>query len=138
MKKRAESLFVDTSFVIALVNERDEDHRKALALAKKYQHYPLITTDAILLEVENALSRQYKRETLEIITHFYTSDNVTIIHLNSLLLQRGIEMFDIYKRQSWDLVDCLSFVVMHELGITEALTSDIHFQQAHFAALLRE
>ena len=138
MKARAERLFVDTSFVIALVNQQDEDHHKAVRLAKKYQHYPLITTDAILLEIENALSKRYKRETLEIITHFYTSENMTIIHLNSLLLQRGIEMFDIYKRQSWDLVDCLSFVVMHELGITEALTSDIHFQQAHFAALLRD
>ena len=138
MNRPVETLFVDTSFVIALVNRQDADHARALALADHYAQFRLVTTDAILLELENALSRAYKRESLEIITHFYTSENVTIIHLNSLLLQRGIEMYDIYKRQQWDLVDCLSFVVMHELGITDALTSDIHFEQAHFNALLRQ
>ena len=80
MNTRAENLFVDTSFVIALVNQHDEDHHKAIKLAKKYQHYPLITTDAILLEIENALSKRYKRETLEIITHFYTSENMARLH----------------------------------------------------------
>ena len=35
------------------------------------------------------------------------------------------------------LVDCISFVTMKQLGIAESLTTDLHFQQAGFAALLR-
>lgn len=138
MKQRPNSIFIDTSFVIALINENDLDHAKAVKLAEKYELYSLVTTDSILLEIEHALSPKYKKESLEIITHFHTSDNVTIIHLNSLLLQRGIEMYDTYQRQNWDLVDCISFVVMHEMGMTQALTSDLHFQQANFTALMRE
>ena len=36
------------------------------------------------------------------------------------------------------MTDCVSFVVMHERGLIEALTMDQHFQQAGFRALLRE
>jgi len=35
------------------------------------------------------------------------------------------------------LTDCISFVVMSEEHITEALTGDHHFEQAGFTALLK-
>jgi predicted nucleic acid-binding protein len=35
------------------------------------------------------------------------------------------------------LTDCLSFVVMQDEGITQALTGDKHFEQAGFTALLK-
>jgi len=38
----------------------------------------------------------------------------------------------------WSLVDCLSFVVMKQRRLTQALTTDHHFAQAGFRALLRE
>ncbi len=40
--------------------------------------------------------------------------------------------------KNWGIVDCISFIVMEERRITEALTTDIHFQQAGFRALLRD
>ena len=49
--------------------------------------------------------------------------------------------FDLYARRpdkSWSLTDCISFVVMTDRGLTEALTGDHHFEQAGFRALLRE
>jgi len=36
----------------------------------------------------------------------------------------------------WGLIDCMSFVVMNDEGVTDALTADKHFQQAGFHALL--
>jgi hypothetical protein len=36
------------------------------------------------------------------------------------------------------MTDCISFVVMQERGIFEALTTDHHFQQAGFRAILCE
>jgi len=38
--------------------------------------------------------------------------------------------------KDWSLTDCISFIVMEEHGITEALTGDRHFEQAGFRALL--
>lgn len=40
--------------------------------------------------------------------------------------------------KQWSLTDCLSFVVMQEQGLTEALTGDHHFEQVGFVALLKD
>jgi predicted nucleic acid-binding protein len=49
-----DKIFVDTLFIVASINQRDQYHQKALELAKAFENYPLITTDAVLLEVGNA------------------------------------------------------------------------------------
>jgi predicted nucleic acid-binding protein len=39
--------------------------------------------------------------------------------------------------KAWSLTDCISFVVMRDQDIAEALTGDRHFEQAGFVALLK-
>jgi uncharacterized protein len=48
-------IFVDTLFVVALINRRDQYHQQASELADSLETRPLITTDAVLLEIGNAL-----------------------------------------------------------------------------------
>ena len=51
-----------------------------------------------------------------------------------------IKGFDLYRRRTdkeWSLTDCISFLVMQEHGVSEALTADHHFTQAGFQALLQ-
>jgi len=55
-------IFVDTLFVVALVNQRDQYHQQAVELADRLAGQPLLTTDAVLLEIGNALARGYKAE----------------------------------------------------------------------------
>lgn len=46
----------------------------------------------------------------------------------------------LYKRRldkEWSLVDCVNFVVMTRRSITEALTTDHHFEQAGFFRMLK-
>lgn len=52
--------FVDTLFVIALINPRDQYHETAMELASKYDKQPLLVTDVVLLEIGNGLARNYK------------------------------------------------------------------------------
>jgi len=40
------------------------------------------------------------------------------------------------KRNGWPLTDCISFVVMEDEDIRDALTGDRHFEQAGFTTLL--
>jgi predicted nucleic acid-binding protein len=42
------------------------------------------------------------------------------------------------KDKDFSLVDCSSFVLMKELGISAALTTDQHFEQAGFIRLLKD
>ena len=130
-------IFVDTVFVVALVNCRDQYHHQAADLAKQYEHHPLIVTDAVLIEIGNALSRQYRKESVRIIEHFFNSDEVEIVHLTPDLLNHAFCLYKFYEDKTWSLVDCISFVVMREAGITQAFTFDQHFVQAGFQALMR-
>ena len=131
-------IFIDSVFVIALINKRDEHHEQAVRLARQIRGQPLLVTDAILLEVGNALSRNHKQEAVKIIERFLNADEVEVIHLNPDLFKRAFSMYRSFQDKTWGLVDCISFVVMTEAGITSALTFDRHFEQAGFQVLMRE
>jgi uncharacterized protein len=137
-KKAPNQTFVDTLFVVALINPRDQYHAKATALAAQYENTRLLTTDTVLLEIGNGLARNYKQEAVEVIDDFLGSEEVEIIRLNLQLFERAFDLYKRYKDKSWGLIDCLSFIVMTDAGITEALTFDQHFEQAGFKALMSE
>jgi predicted nucleic acid-binding protein len=58
--------------------------------------------------------------------------------LHSDLFRRGTDFFSARPDKEWSLTDSISFVVMSELGITDTLTSDHHFEQAGFRVLLKD
>ncbi|HQU82749.1 MAG TPA: PIN domain-containing protein [Pyrinomonadaceae bacterium] len=127
---------IDTSFVVALVNDKDEDHEKALELSIEFNRKPLIITDAVLLEIGNSLSRRFKGESIETIQGFFDADEVEIIRLDETLFINAFKLYKSHTDKTWGLVDCVSFVVMKEHNIIDALTSDKHFVQAGFRALM--
>jgi uncharacterized protein len=52
-------IFIDTAYVIALLNRRDQYHVQALKLAQQDADHPLLVTSAVVLEIGNALSQHY-------------------------------------------------------------------------------
>ncbi len=128
--------FVDTQFVVALVNERDEFHERAVKIAREYVGQPLLTTDAVLLEIGNALARNFRQEAVGIIERFLTSENIAIVRMTPELFDEGFFLFKSHADKQWGLVDCVSFIVMRQERIQDALTVDHHFVQAGFNALL--
>lgn len=53
------------------------------------------------------------------------------------LYAAGLNLYRRRRDKFWQLTDCISFAVMKEQHIREALTGDQHFEQAGFTALLR-
>lgn len=130
-------ILVDTLFVVALLNERDAYHHQASELADVFENQPLVITDAVLLEIGNALSRSFKSEAVQVIDHFLNSSEVEVVRLNPQLFEQSYHLYRSYLDKEWGLVDCVSFTVMRQMGITSALTFDQHFIQAGFTALMR-
>lgn len=130
-------IFVDTLFLVALINKRDQYHQQAQELSAYFEGYSLLTTDAILLEVGNTLARNYKNEAADLIEYFLSSEEVEVFRLTPELFDKAFALYKSYQDQSWGLVDCISFVVMREANITQALTCDRHFIQAGFQVLMR-
>ncbi|NES84600.1 MAG: type II toxin-antitoxin system VapC family toxin [Moorea sp. SIO2B7] len=129
------AIFIDTSYIIALINERDDYHHEALDLANRYDGYPFIISEPILLEVGNALCRNYKVEASQIINHFLEADDVEVISLTSDLLKKAFDLYQQYQDKYWVLVDCISFIIMKENKINHVLTFDRYFSQAGFHIL---
>lgn len=133
-------VFLDTSFAIALSSVTDQNHLRAVELANQIEtdRTRLVTTQAILLEIGNALSKQkFRAAAIELLDALATDPNVEVVPLTNSLYQVAFNLFKQREDKEWGLVDCISFVVMQERGITDALTADAHFQQAGFRALLK-
>ena len=97
----------------------------------------MLVTDAILLEIGNALARNFRQEAVEVIEEFFASDEVEIVRLDPDLFERAFDKYKEYQDKEWGLVDCVSFVVMNDASVSAALTFDQHFVQAGFKALMR-
>jgi len=135
------SVFLDTSFSIALSISKDQFHQRAVELTKQVNaaQSQIVTTQAVILEIGNALSKvKYRQSAVGIIEFFKNDPNVTIVSLSDKLYDEGFELFSNRPDKEWSLVDCIWFVVMRERNIEAALTADEHFIQAGFRALLRE
>jgi len=132
--------FLDTSFAIALSAITDQNHAKAVELAEQIeaQNIRLVTTKAILLEIGNALSKQkYRTGAIQLLESLELDPNVEIIPVTNELYNAAFQLFRSRQDKEWGLVDCISFVVMQNRGIADALTADEHFNQAGFRASLK-
>jgi uncharacterized protein len=64
--------------------------------------------------------------------------NAILIAPDDSLFEDGIELYEQRSDKDWSLTDCISFVIMEERAISDALTADHHFEQAGFHALLKK
>jgi len=120
-----------------LISQPDSGEQ-ALEIADQYEGRPLITTEAVLIEIGDALARGYKKEAVQVIENFLTSEDVEVVRLTPELFAKAFGLFTTHQDKQWGMTDCISFVVMREAGVDAALTFDRHFMQAGFRALLRQ
>ena len=64
------------------------------------------------------------------------STALLVVNPDEGLLASAKQLIRRQAEQGYSFVDCLSFCVMKERGISQALTADAHFQKAGFSALL--
>jgi predicted nucleic acid-binding protein len=128
--------FADTFYYLALLNPDDTAHQNALSITAQRSGL-LFTTRWVLTEVGDALAAPRDRQRFIKLASIIESDPNTInIPTTDGLYHKGATLFGDRPDKSWSLTDCISFVVMKEKGIIEALTGDHHFEQAGFTALL--
>jgi predicted nucleic acid-binding protein len=125
--------FISWHFAIS----KDACHVAALEAAQHQGTRRLVTTAWVLTEVGDALAAPANRQGfLDLLSMLQNNPQVSIVPCASDLFARGIALFSSRMDKAWTLTDCISFVVMREYGISEALTGDHHFEQAGFNILL--
>ena len=131
--------FLDTSYLVALTHKRDQYHEDAVSVRKTLKEpVRLITMSAVLMEFGNMFSSVHFRDKVFRYIQLLKNDkNTEIVFVTEQMFEAALSMFGKYHDKEWGLVDCISFLVMQKNGITHALTSDEHFEQAGFTALLK-
>jgi predicted nucleic acid-binding protein len=130
-------VFADTAYYLALLAPRDVWHERAVALSESL-HCPVVTTAWVLTEVGDALAAPVERPNfLHLLAELRGDTDVTIVPASQELFDRGVDLFARRPDKDWSLTDCISFAVMRQRGLTDALTADQHFEQAGFTVLLK-
>jgi uncharacterized protein len=135
------SIFVDTSYWVALFNLRDTARTEAAALAIDFDDYVWVTTDAVLFETLNWFSkadtalRVFVSESIEAII---ANERIEIVTSGRNWLIATTEFYGKRKDKQWSGVDCFSMLVMESKNIQDVLTTDKHFRQAGFNVLMLE
>jgi|GEM_PF-607941 len=89
-------VFLDTSFAIALSSVTDQNHVRAVELAHQLESNStrLVTTQAILLEIGNALSKQrYRVAAIELLESLEADPNIEVVLLTNDLYRLALNLF---------------------------------------------
>jgi predicted nucleic acid-binding protein len=128
------SVFVDTSFFIALLDDDEDRHCEAVAHWRwaATERLCVVTSNYVVLEACAVLQRRLGvpamrkvvRQILEpVAVEWVTRDD----H------ERAVEALLVADRQRLSLVDCVSFEVMRRLDVQECLAFDRHFAEQGFS-----
>jgi len=130
------SIFADSAYYLALLNARDQYHDRAKRASAALQD-PILTTTWVLTEVADAFCKPGQRDIAAAFIQDLAADPRVIVIPPSLdLFNRGLKFYSERPDKDWSLTDCISFVVMKERGVTEALATDRDFKQAGFVTIL--
>ena len=133
------TVFVDTAAWIALLNTADALHASAQHVMHtlRDQNAPLVTTEFVLLELADALATPPARsKAMTFINKLRGSTTLYIVPASQALFAAGWTLYCQRPDKRWTLTDCTSFAIMAREQLTQAFTSDHHFEQAGFVKLL--
>lgn len=134
------TVFADTGYWLAMINNRDSLHQKARQLTQEINPIKIITSEMIFSELLDSFSKQgsfLKQATINLIYRSYHNPNLEIIPQTPQLFREALNLYHQRLDQRWSHTDCSSFIIMKDYQITEALAYDKHFEQAGYIALLR-
>jgi predicted nucleic acid-binding protein len=129
------TVFADSFALIAWLNPNDDSH----ALVSSYLDGfagQLVTTEWVLMEVADALSAPHARSTVvDFLTAVRADKLFDVVAYDPGIYRAGFELFARRADKAWSLTDCISFSVMTDRALFDALTADHHFEQAGFRAV---
>lgn len=130
-------VLADTFFYLAVLNPKDACHDRARDWSDNYDG-PILTTTWVLTELADALAKRHQRDWFNDLYQALLDDpQLEVLPVSQEQWEQGRQLFAARPDKDWSLTDCISFVVMQERGLKDALTGDHHFEQAGFKTLLK-
>lgn len=135
----ASEVFADTSFFFALAARRDPNHPDAVRALRTLtdKRRAIITTDYVIDETLTLTKLRADAATADaLLTRIERSPNVRLEFVGPDRFADATRFLRQRADHGYSFTDCTSFMTMQALRIEEALTTDYHFVEAGFRALL--
>lgn len=130
-------MLLDTSGLYCYLDAGESRYGDTVSLlesAKLRQTHNYVLAELVALCNARGLDRA---ATLGFITALADDPEVTIVWVGPKEHRSAVELLQARRDKNYSLCDAMSFLVMQQHGVTEALTTDHHFQQEGFTRLLR-
>jgi predicted nucleic acid-binding protein len=132
-------VFADTAYWIALTNPFDQHHDSAVQCSSSLGRARILTTDAVLIEFLNALAEKgphIRGAAIQTVETIQNNPWVTVLPQSRSSFIKGFALYKARPDKGYSLTDCLSMAAMRDRRLAEALTTDRHFEQEGFVALM--
>lgn len=135
-------VFGDTSGWASLFVASESYHPQARSwfAQSRQRGEEIVTTNYVIAELVALLNsplRVPRPRLFQYVDAIARAPYATIVYVDAEIDTAAWQLLKGRVDKNWSLVDATSFVVMQQLGIREALTSDRHFEQAGFVRLLK-
>jgi predicted nucleic acid-binding protein len=130
-------MLVDTSGLLCFLHRDEPEHPRAVQILTNTKPRWLIHNYILAELVALALIRRLRRDTvISYVLELLANDYVEIVWVDEKLHRQAIDLLLARPDKTYSLCDAVSFILMRQKGIREALTTDKHFEQEEFIRLL--
>jgi predicted nucleic acid-binding protein len=132
-------IFIDTSGLYALVNRKDSHHAAARTVVERLIRAGrrFVASDYIVAESVNlANARGGAPVAVRVLDLIEQSTAIRLEWIAANRFDATKTFFRKHADHAYSFTDCTSFVLMRELKISQALTTDRHFAEAGFDVLM--
>jgi predicted nucleic acid-binding protein len=130
-------MFLDTSGLLCLIDRRDTQRADAqvyFAVSTNRISHSYVISEFVALAQTRGVPR---RLALEYVQAIVETKDIDVVWVSEELHKRAIQLLIERLDKEWSLCDAVSFIIMEERSITEALTTGHYFEQAGFVQLLK-
>ncbi len=138
---RPREIFADTSGLAPFLVPALAEHAQVVGIVRSHMKSggSFVTTNYVLTELlalMGSRTRLSRPQILRAIESIHQSSRFEIVHITPELHQSAFALLQARPDKNWSWVDAASFAVMRGRGLTPALTTDHHFDQAGFERMI--
>ena len=136
-------IYVDTGFLIGLLDRRDAHFDLANELHERYFYAGreiFLTTRAVVNEMLAHFSRLgsvMRTNAASLAEGILDGGRWRVVTVDDALYRRALRRYKNRPDKRYSMVDCIGMTVMDEEGVREVLATDVDFEQEQFVNLMR-
>lgn len=131
-------MLLDTSGLLCYLHQNEPLHQEAVQLFNSSSKRSLTHSYVLAELIALALIRRFPRlAVLAFVMDLLNNPDIETVWVDEQLHREAMKLLIERQDKTYSLCDAVSFVLMRQRRITNALTTDRHFEQEGFVKLLQ-